>query len=544
MSNFDDTLARIKALCTYGMTNEDKHINTSTLEYTKKAADGKYYGIVKECNHYYIKQTSEGKEKLAESYDYIGGFMNKKNYQYDSYNNALKNLELKLSSINEAQNGRVNVQTLDPFKKEDLVIEGTEKMRDEIARQRQIMYNASMLMNESIGFANVGTPEAPKGSNDEDKPFTDTAKATGDKDPKENAENPEKQGEPFGDGKAPEKGKDVKDGDVYSDGKAVAAQHPSGGKVTRVNEGCCDTDFDEGLGKGEEPANIGWDVEGQEKVNEDCCDTDLDAGVPSYPQAGIGSPDGHLMEDDEDDVYLDDEEDEPEILDDEEVEDTDTFEDEESEEEPEGEEEIVDDEEEVVDEPAEDAELGDEEEIEEFDENDPEALRLEIERLQEKLAELEGEEAEAEPMEEPAEEPIADEPSEEPTEEPEVGAEADIEELPEDFEDEDEFKFEAKNRKLNRIIESVVKDILKEDELHVFGDHPGYRKKPMTLPPTGQDKNEHGEDINDDSVHNEEPFGKQIGDSSPYNQLVNAVAKDVMYQLKHGAPLDNKKKVN
>ena len=104
--------------------------------------------------------------------------------------------------------------------------------------------------------------------------------------------------------------------------------------------------------------------------------------------------------------------------------------------------------------------------------------------------------------------------------------------------------FESKKNILNNIVESVVKSFLNEDELHVFGDHPGYRKKPMDLPPTGEDKNEHGEDWNDESAHSEEPFGKQIGDSSPFNDLVDAVTKDVMYQLKHGAPLDNKKKVD
>jgi len=524
MSNFEDTLARMKSLCTYGMTNEDKHINTSTLEYTKKAADGKYYGIVKECSHYYIKQASEGKEKLAESYNYIGGYMNKKNYQYDSYNNALKNLELKIASINEAQEGKVNIETLNPFRKEDLVIEGTEKMRDEIARQRQIMYNASMLMNESIGFSNVGVPEAPKGSNDADKPFTSTAKANGDKDPKEQAEKPENQGEPFGDGKAPEKGKDVNDSDVYSDGKAVAAQHPSGGKVTRVNEDKAmgeDSDLEwgsEGLNKGEDPKSIGWDVEGQEKVNEDCCDTDLDAGVPCYPEAGIGSPDGHLMEDDEeetiedeDDVYLDDEE----PVDDSDESDIDIelgFDDE--------------DEEPMEDEPVDD-DIDDFEEEEEFDEEDPEALRAEIERLQAKLAELESGNEEEEIVDD--EEPMEDEPVDDGID--------DFEEEEEIVDDEEPME-ENKKSFMNRIIESVSKSFLNEDELHVFGDHPGYRKKPMNLPPTGVDKNEHGKDINDDSVHNEEPFGKQIGDGDPFNQLVNAVTKDVMYQL------GNKKKVN
>ena len=103
---------------------------------------------------------------------------------------------------------------------------------------------------------------------------------------------------------------------------------------------------------------------------------------------------------------------------------------------------------------------------------------------------------------------------------------------------------ESKKAKMNQIIESVVKQFINEDELHDFGKHPGYRKKPMELPTTGEDKNEHGEDINDESVHNEEPFGKQIGDGDPFNQLVKAVTDDVMYQLKKGIPIEgeNKKK--
>lgn len=547
MSNFDETLARMKALCTYGTVNENQEKQPiCTLEYTKKAADGKYYGIVKEFNSYYIKQSSEGKQSIAESYNYIGGYMNKNSYKYDSYNNALKNLELKLSSINEACEGKVNIATLDPFKKENLFVEATDKMKNEIARQRQIMYNAAMLMNESIGFNNTGVPEAPNGSNDSDKPYTNVAKANGDKDPKMSEQKPEDHSEPFGDGKAPEKGKDVKDGDVYSDGHAVAAQHPSGGKVTRVNEeiSATDTDFDEGCDKGEDPASIGWDMENQTKVNEgeDVCphcgcsketcnckeineeENDWGSeGLPADSEAGVGSPDGHLMEDEESDIYIDDEEsEEPEEGEEEEevfVDDEDYSEDEDT----------FDDEEEPVE---------DEEDFEEFDENDTDALKAEIEKLEAKLAELEATvNAEEEPMEDPAEDIEAEE-------EPVEDEEEEIDDFEEEEEPEDDYQFESKKAKLDRIVESVVRSMLNEDELHVFGDHPGYRKEPMNLPPTGEDKNEHGEDINDDSVHNEEPFGKQIGNGKPFNDMVDAITKDVMYQLKHGVPIDNKKKVD
>ena len=97
---------------------------------------------------------------------------------------------------------------------------------------------------------------------------------------------------------------------------------------------------------------------------------------------------------------------------------------------------------------------------------------------------------------------------------------------------------EAKAAKMNSIVESVVNDILNEDELHVFGDHPGYRKKPFTLPQTGEDKFQVNRDWNDESVHSEEPFGKGKGDSTPFDQLVAQITDSVMKQIN-----ENKKKV-
>jgi hypothetical protein len=91
---------------------------------------------------------------------------------------------------------------------------------------------------------------------------------------------------------------------------------------------------------------------------------------------------------------------------------------------------------------------------------------------------------------------------------------------------------ESKRRQMNRIVEMVVKDIMKEDVLHDFGNHPGYRKKPFNLPPTGSDKTEHGRDWNDASVHNEKPFGSEKGKSDPFTILVDSITKDVMAKLK------------
>lgn len=68
--------------------------------------------------------------------------------------------------------------------------------------------------------------------------------------------------------------------------------------------------------------------------------------------------------------------------------------------------------------------------------------------------------------------------------------------------------------------------------LHDFGNHPGYRKHPMDLPPTGSDNVDGKRDWNDDSVHSEEPFGKQIGDGKPYEKLVQVITDSVMENIK------------
>ena len=550
MNNFEDSIARMKALYTYGTVSESKKQNTSTLEYSAKAADGKTYGIVRECNHWYIKQAADGKENLAEGYDYIGGYMNKGNYKYDSYANALKHFELKMASINEAHDAKINISTLDPFKKEIVLAEASDKMKNEIARQRQIMYNAGMIMNESTNYAVKGgaacstsQPEAETGAKGD--------KMEGSKDAKAEPE--------------------YKGSHVGLDKKA----EPFKENPKSVNEECegdsCNkataTDFDNGMDKGRDPKEIGWDMENQQKVNEEG-EKEWDKGLPG--SAGVGEADTDHNNDpfnksvnegaeDElgDDVEGEDLGGEEDFDEDFDFEDDDfDFEDDDTDfddgvedvEDVEGED-LGGDEPSVEDEPIDDEQPIEDEPV---DESDPESVRSEIERLQGILDSLESGEGEDLGGDEPSvEDELGDENFEEGGEEDFDGEELGDEDFEEgeddfggeeDFEDEDSIQFESKKKFMNSIVESVVKSILKEDELHDFGKHPGYRKKPMDLPPTGEDKNEHGEDWNDESVHSEEPFGKQIGDSSPFNQLVDAVTQDVMYQLKHGVPLDNKKK--
>ena len=523
MSNFNDTLNRMKELYTYGKElNESKEMNTHSIEYHAIAADGKSYGIIRENSKYYIKSAPKAKELIPEAYEYLGGFCNKGNYEYTSYNNALKNFELKMASINEAYEGNVNISTLDPFKKGEFLVEATDKMKNEIARQRQIMYNAAMLMNEATEIGASRKDYVVK--YDGKQPEAEDGKR-GDEDLKDTKANPEYEGS-----------------EIPLNKKAVPF------KENPINEACdaagCDCDKEDwgsvGLNKGEDPKEIGWDMEGQTKVNEgEGCpncekmneEEEFDAGLPA--EAGMGVADTEHNNDpfketvnEDEDVEFDEE---PEV--EEPVEDFEEPElgEEEPVEEPEEEDELTltfdeeepedsDNEETFDEEPEEENEPENEEEPVEEPENEEEPEEVEA---GEEPEEVKDEEI---PVEEPEE--IKDE--EIPVEEPE---EVEAEEEPEDL-------FEDKKNIMNKIVESVTAKILKENELNVFGKHPGYRKKPMELPTTGEDKTQWGKDWNDESVYSEEPFGSKIGDGNPFNQLVDSVTKKVVEKL-----LEGKKKV-
>ena len=233
MSKRDEQIARMQGLMTYGITNTSKK---TPITESVEGPDGKIYAIIREGSKYHIKSTTKGNELVAESFNYIGGFMNKKNNEYSSYNQASKNLELKMRSLNEAYGVNKPIELLNPDKKENLVLEMTDAMKASLARYRQIMNNASGIMNEStISASNTGNPEAPKTTGFSPKlgePFTDNAEAKLDTDLKTTANDPEKQGEPFGDNS---KAEDYKDAQYVPSG-SVANKKPTGGKVVRVNE--------------------------------------------------------------------------------------------------------------------------------------------------------------------------------------------------------------------------------------------------------------------------------------------------------------------
>ena len=105
-----------------GMTPINENRKTSVVELTKVGPDGNVYGIVRENHEYYIKVTSKKSNLVSEDFSYIGGLKNKKQEAYPSYAKAIKHLNLKFNSLNEAygKSDNINVFEDDNLLKEDI----------------------------------------------------------------------------------------------------------------------------------------------------------------------------------------------------------------------------------------------------------------------------------------------------------------------------------------------------------------------------------------------------------------------------------------
>jgi len=110
---------RMKELMGIKTINENK--KTSVVELTKRGPDGNVYGIVRENHEYYIKITKKQNNLVVEDFQYMGGLQNKKQEVYPSYAKAIKHLNLKFHSLNEAygKSGQVNVFLDDKLLTED-----------------------------------------------------------------------------------------------------------------------------------------------------------------------------------------------------------------------------------------------------------------------------------------------------------------------------------------------------------------------------------------------------------------------------------------
>ena len=553
-------LSRMKAMMTYGLTTENKNCQFSNVEFDKVAADGKHYAIIREGSKYYIK-VSDKKDALREDYNYIGGFCNRSQNEYQSYANALKQFELKMMSIQEnyAKNKGIVIESWNPYKKEELTIEATEKMRKEIARQKEIINNATKIFegkNVSTTIAedccidkecaasqknNIKKTSEGKGepTGNGGDPFTKSSSAETSKTQKTNVK---KEFKPVMNEEETLAWNDNKDYLDTTHGTEVGDDAPftkAKGNTENLDNGvveecgamhACDNQNCPSVGVGE----IGDDAPFEEKAK-----NELQEGGFFHNDS---VSDDEQLEELPDEIQLEDEE-----LDDVEMDDVEDF----------------------------DSEVEDEIEEDPLEEDGVETRLVAIEDAIAKISEKLGvddfeddnlyDDESEEDIESDDEMEFEIEPEDEEMGEDDIdfdGAEETFEEgkkwdkvkefgkktwdkAKKRMKDEEEKVMSAKNPlylgdddddELDecRIIETPSYRRMMNEEgtrLDMFGKHPAYQKQVMSLPSNKHQEMNGYYDMNDDSVESEAPFGQHIGDGAPFEQdiqsIENAIAEAV-----------------
>lgn len=514
MNNVNNQISRMKAMMTYGLQTESKNNQYSGVEYQRAGADGKTYGIVREGTKFYIKVANKQNNVIKEDFNYIGGFRNRKDYEYSSYANALKNFEMKMSSINESVGNRTPmVESWNPERRELLMVEATESMRREIARQREIMGNAVMIQEKKNYSVVMEGDGCCKVNSECAKTQKNNIKKTSDG-----------KGEPTGNGGDPftEKVGSEQKGTQKTNVKKEYKPVMEGEQVLgwNDNEDYLDTSNGTEIGDG---APFNKELNSDSEMENGT----VEEGVAMHntdnqnsPEVGVNEvgDDAPFTEKANNELQEDDELD-GELIDDAEPLDADS----------EGEDFVDDmdsdfDGEEFNDDDLEDEELDSEDlESEEFDET--ESRLSAIEDMIAKIAEKLGVDA----FEDDS---LYDDDKEIDTED-----EFDSEEIDAEDEFDDEDDFEAEDEDEYEVFESVAyRKLMKEENMDYFGKHPAYQKEPMDTPSSQHQEKQDYYDMNDDSVKSEQPFGQEIGDGAPFEidpkEITNAIAESIKRVLK------------
>ena len=563
--NTNDQLNRMKSLMNYGLQTESKQAPYSTVEYKKVGADGKVYGIVREGTNYYIKSAPNKQNLVKEDFDYIGGFVNRKEHQYGNFALAQKQFDLKMMSLKEAANNpKFNVESWDLNKKELIVTEASDKMKGEILRERQIMKNAMSIMEGKNECKDMPGFKCPKDGEkaDKNKPFTEDGGI-------ENPDNIEGSEKPV-----------VKEEEVLGWNRNKDYMDKSHG--TEIGDSA-PFDGPEARNIDDQDKKVTNSGEMKNGVVENHGVSMHDTDDQNKPAVGVGegpSDDNNKPFDDEKGKQIDEaidgldgELDDVEGGEDPELDDVDGGEDPEMGE-PVDTDDLGDDEglgdEELGDEDLDDEDFGDEDlEGDDVVEDDLEERISAMEDLLSQIADklgieqdvdadayedddLFGDEGEEDFSDEDlgGEEDFGDEGGEEPDFGGEdLGGEGEVED---EYEDDDEYPMESRRRNGVQIFETrafknaMRKQIMNEEgmtpftdngrvpsgnmnKLDDFGKHPAYQKVVMDLPPKDMKEFPGNYDMNDDSVRNDNPYGEKIGDGAPFDidpeSIDNAIAE-------------------
>lgn len=549
--DMNDQFSRMRQLMNYGL-NESKAPSYRGVEYTKDACDGKTYGIIREGTKFYIKVANKKGSTLAENFDYIGGFRNRKDYEYDSFASAQKNFDLKLRSIAEAYESGKNiiVESWNPSKQEELTVEATDKMRKEIARERQIMENVSRIEGrkpqKSVNECGAGDPFCE----DPDSEF-------------KSAQKPNMKSKPDTSGDAKKANKEFKNASL----KKTEIKEEEVLGWNRDNEDYMDKSHGTEVGDGAPFDDaMGRDIDDKEGTSttgemkhgvveeEDAVmhnTDDQNKPEPGVSEVGDGQPfdgeKGREIDEAIDDFSAD-------VIDGEDGEELDIDVDsDEAADEPEAEAE--------VDVDAEGDDLGSEEGAEaEHEENGIEDRLTALEDLMNKIASKLGvdkyedddlyDDSEDDAKEDSEPEENADDDVFSDEDETEIDIDSDNDDFESDDDEDEVFesksykKMMAESRRRKAVNEEGMKPFKDNgrvpngniNKLDDFGKHPAYQKKVMSLPPKDMKEFDGYYDMNDDSVKNDMPYGEKIGDGAPFEispeTISNAIAESIKKILK------------
>lgn len=487
MSQINNELSKIKHLMNYGL-NENAKPKYNSIEYTNKGADGKMYGIIREGSKFYIKQMHDSTKKMIpENFDYIGGFSNRKDNEFSTYANALKQFDLKMLSLKESFNSKAMVvESLDPSRKEYLIVEGTEEMKNEIARQKQIMLNAALISENKkkcVGCCSTGDAKkqgAPYGLKDKGKGYVevegDAYNEKGEPIVKEEVLGWNDNKDYMDKSSSTEIGCSAPFCDKANDGKDNHASHNSDTSNEAKNGTVMESkpaepapnevnDWDKGLPEKEGVGEVGDSTPFDKKVNES------------------------IFEDED----IDNVEGDVEPLD---IEDSET------------------------------------ETIEDTD--DMSELKSLMQQVLDRLSSIE----DSISSQEFDDEPLYDDTDETSEDDDDFGEDDDEFGDEDDFGDTDDFDDEDDTTYFESI--NYRKAMIREGQtLNDFGKHPAYRKKVMTLPNSKHQEMDGYKDWNDESVEGEKPYGEQIGDSAPFDITPEAIDNAIAESIER---LKNKKK--
>ena len=529
---------RMKQLMNYGL-NESKKQPYSGIEYTKVAADGKLYGIVREGTKFYIKVSSKKDNVLAENFEYIGGFRNRKDHEYTSFASAQKNFDFKLRSLAEAygKGNNIIVESWNPDKQEELTVEATDKMKKEISRERQIMENAMKIFNRQPQTAVKPISEGKDCAGGD--PFCE--KADKEYDVKDNVKGAPEKGGKAEDANDHEK-VDLKKTDIKEASDQVLGWNRGNDDYMDKSHGTeigDDMPFDGPEARNIDDGDKKVTNSGEEKqgtIHEDTSMIDSEDNQNS-PKPGVGP-----VGDDEPfdagegrqiDEAIDDLDGEPGLEDDADIDlggDDESLEGEEgldTDAELDADSELADD----------DLELGGEEE--EIGNSIEDRITAIEDKLDQILSALGDEQYEDDDL-------YDDE-----------GFDGEDVEDDEPIEDEIAFDdasvYESKAYREMKLKESLRKKAIMEggmtpfkdagrvpegnmNKLDDFGKHPAYQKVVMSLPPKDLQEFPEYYDMNDESVKNDSPYGEKIGDGAPFDidpeAIDNAIAESINRILK------------